>query len=158
MRGELAECDGFEVADDADLIFGKTPAATDVRGRLGTEEQRARSLGHLGRVHRVVVVRVEWEDGRELVDLVVFETSGDRIEVGLDLAEEDPKGAGAREPAVGHPGGFAIGEDEGCGAGVANGDGVRGDRSRRAIGGALQVNTTLTKIDLRCKLLVLFRV
>jgi hypothetical protein len=119
---EPADQDPLVIAHDADLLLGQAPPARDVRGRLGAEQERPGAPRDLGRVHRVVVVRVHGEDDREVRDGVAREPALDRADVGRDLPAEQRERLRAREPAVGHPGGLAVGEHQRRGAGPAHGD------------------------------------
>ena len=126
---EAAERDGLARAGQLDLLFPKPPAAGDVRGRRRAQQDRARLLGDFGGVHRVIEMRMDRDHDCKAIDSVSLESPRDRLHVGRDLAAQELNRTEAREPAVDHPRGLAVREEERRGSREADGQRARPDRS-----------------------------
>ena len=89
---ELSDAEALAAADDAYLRFRESPSAGDVRGRLGTDQQRAGAVGYDRGIDRVIVMRMVHHYNREAEgarrgggrDLCRLERLVDRSLVGRD--------------------------------------------------------------------------
>ncbi len=106
------------------LRFGQTPATANIGGGFGAQQQRAGTPGNLGRIHGVIVMRMQRQHRRQFGDMIGRQTLLNRLQVRADFAQQQAQRTGAGEPAVGHPLCLTIAEQQGCGAAETHRDGA----------------------------------
>src|SRR5688572_8433334 len=95
-------------------ILWHAKPSPDIERRFGADQHSVRLQGGQRRIHRVVVVRVCWDNRSKLRDFKALQSALDSCQIRLNLRQTKPKPRRSREKPISHPHRLAVIKDECC--------------------------------------------